>query len=312
MKYIILLAIVIFLIYITYNPSKNLENFVNKGSVVSDKVFKKNIDVDYYDKKAKLKISDLDKILSKQIAPITDRKRGKQEKEDITVDAVDKKYTSRIPDSESNLDEYVIPMPDFDDLQGKEFRPKDFYNSLSHVEEEDDDLYIEGEEQEIDDRTDAVDEELGPEIYSGEGKKINIRKINNKDYCKFVSSFNSGDSCPSDYPVFTGANISSIGNNLSCNGSDIKIESAHAIASINNGKVTDIKVISEGSKYSQVPKVYIRGVGKNATATANVKDGKVVSVEMLSNGEGYTSTPLVIIEKPNVKVYCNLCCKKDV
>ena len=70
-----------------------------------------------------------------------------------------------------------------------------------------------------------------------------------------------------------------------------------------------IRVIDGGEKYSDTPKVYIRGVGKNARAMAHIKEGKVIEIEVVSPGTGYISTPAVIIEKPNVVVYCNLCCK---
>ena len=41
MKYVILLAVAIFLLYIFYNANKNIECFKSDSSWISDKVFKK-------------------------------------------------------------------------------------------------------------------------------------------------------------------------------------------------------------------------------------------------------------------------------
>ena len=62
-------------------------------------------------------------------------------------------------------------------------------------------------------------------------------------------------------------------------------------------------------RYTKSPKVYIRGEGKDAVGVAKINNGKVTSIELISGGSGYKSTPQIVIDKPNVKLYCNLCCK---
>lgn len=65
---------------------------------------------------------------------------------------------------------------------------------------------------------------------------------------------------------------------------------AQAIATISGGTVTDISLISSGSGYTEVPRVYITGcAGEGATATATVSDGRVTGITLVSGGTGYTN-----------------------
>ena len=132
MKYIILFLVVIgILIYRLKYTTKITEAFASDSSMIVTPAFKKNIDVAVYNKRANLEIPEINQILSRQIAPITDMYRGKKEKNNQRVSAIDHALTERIPDDLSTLKEYVLPMPNFRDLQGDKHRPKNTIISLS-------------------------------------------------------------------------------------------------------------------------------------------------------------------------------------
>ena len=132
MKYIVIsIAVTVFLLYILRNTRKMTEPFASDSSMIVTPAFKKNIDVVVYNKRANLDIPEINQILSRQIAPITDMYRGKKEKNNQRVSAINHALTERIPDDLSTLKEYVLPMPNFRDLQGDMHRPKNTIISLS-------------------------------------------------------------------------------------------------------------------------------------------------------------------------------------
>ena len=291
MQYVILLAILIFILYILYNPNKTTETFSDGNSMLVDKVYKKNMDLDYFDKRTPMDLSNLQKILSNQIAPIINQQRGKVEEPSAIVPALPEETTNRIPDHRSNSLHYNIPLPEFDDAQDHD--------------------YVENGELDDYALEDAVYDEVNI-VAESEDEDINNapKRTVLGNQCKFVSSFGILAKCPDDYPNETGAHLASKTPGLSCNGETVKVKGATAIAAIENGKVVNIQVQNKGKKYMKTPKVNIKGGGgKDAMAVAKIKDEKVASIELISGGSGYTSSPKVIIDKPNAKMFCNLCCK---
>ncbi len=424
---LVLIAILVFIIYIFNIPKKDeIDGFRNFDSSLRwDRVYKKNTDLDYFDKRDKRKLKSLRKITSNRIAPITDASRGKLSKGEDVVAALPTKATTRRHNLRKNedKDDYIIPMPNFDNYPSKNFKmhpnvhntrapnynkdrkpylDKDNNNTFS-IKGYHHRHYVRNSKKDIDklenkftnrkdfnrnkyrklkynekylednrynntgDRGSMEYNHLGRKIPFNEQtsptgtkfsrsitknsfenfedkqqpvstcnkklpmymkhkghyrldsaeiipkrKKIIIRDVINQDYCKFVSSFSNKLKCPTSHPIHTGATFSSTGSTISCGQENIKVKSAHAIAVVKNGKLDSIKVIDGGEKYSDAPKVYIRGIGKNGRAISHIKDGKVEEIEVISPGSGYMSTPAVIIEKPNVVVYCNLCCKDTI
>ena len=142
-------------------------------------------------------------------------------------------------------------------------------------------------------------------------KKIQNRTITNQKVCKFVTSTSKDKLCPKDYPIFTGASLSSVGGNLSCNGVTVPQNPANAVAIIKGGKIEEITVIHSGSNYTKPPKIMIKGDGKDATAIAKINSGKVYKIIVTNKGSGYNATPYILIQKPKKKVFCNLCCKSE-
>lgn len=285
MLYVILIAVIILIFYSLNNPYNKIEGFSNGNSVLLDKVYKKNVDLEYLDKRTPLNITKLQKILTRQVAPIFNELKGKTEEGIAKVNALPKELTNRIPDENSNDEVYNIPMPKYDDAQDSGFPlPK------------------------------------SPKKNKENKNNNKIKKVNNglkKTYkssvlgtqCKFISSFGILAKCPKDYPNETGAHLSSNNGQMLCNGKNPKINRAKGVASIKDGKVNNINIINQGERYTKSPKVHIKGDGKDALAVAKITNGKVVSIELISGGSGYTSTPQIIIDKPSVKLYCNLCCK---
>lgn len=60
-------------------------------------------------------------------------------------------------------------------------------------------------------------------------------------------------------------------------------------------EITEIVVHNQGSNYSQPPTVLIEGDGTGATAQAYISNGRVSGVKMLTNGSGYTYAPTVTL-----------------
>ena len=66
----ILFGLLIFLIYIYYNPKTVKENFIgsNKGVDAIQNIFKKNFDLEYYDTRDPMKMSELKKMFTNKLA----------------------------------------------------------------------------------------------------------------------------------------------------------------------------------------------------------------------------------------------------
>ena len=76
-------------------------------------------------------------------------------------------------------------------------------------------------------------------------------------------------------------------------------ETATAVASVAQGKVSSVTVISAGSGYGTLPKVTITGGGgTGASAMAVLAGDKVAAIVVLTPGSGYTTIPDVVIEAP--------------
>lgn len=75
-------------------------------------------------------------------------------------------------------------------------------------------------------------------------------------------------------------------------------------------EVRSIEVTNGGLGYIDIPEVTITGGGgSNAVATATVANGSVVSVNILSGGSGFTAAPTVTIAPPKVIDYNNVASK---
>ena len=313
--FFIFISILVFLIY-THQPkytSSELENFTpNNESVAlnTQKLFLKNNDLQYYDNKSKLNLSEESKLNSNQIAPIIDNNVGKNSSPQVSVPDVPKELTNRNPDSSSTYSEYVIPLPNFK----QEFPDSRFQRKIKR------------RKRKIDVEKPIVGLKRKSKILSDDEDKsvitkdiVNIPSDENTNpisssKCQFISSLdeldpkNPNNSCSTDYPIYTGATFSSLSSSLNCN-SNIDIEPAEAIAIIGNGTVTDIKLISKGKNYSQNPEVYVRGDGDGCILKSHITNGQISHIDIVDGGKNYTSTPTVIIDKPDPKINCNLCCK---
>jgi hypothetical protein len=306
---LIFIGIAIFIIYISKKQQK-IENFINTSDIALkvNNVFKKNFDLNYVDARdGKKHFSALSKLLSNQLPPINNIKRGKAEEGISTVQAVPKNLNTRVPDKLSNEKEYKIPLPKFDDLQQgllkplvKSFQELDNMNKVKY----------ERKPKKIISKKPSKEEKK--ELFNSSVKKIEVRKIQKSNNCKFVTSFGDNkEKCPKDYSIYTGATFSGDGSTISCNGNNINAKRATGFAIIKNGSVVDIKLTEKGTHYYKEPKVYIRGLGRGARARAILKDNSVSDIIILSGGKNYNSTPTVIFEKPNIMVHCNLCCKNE-
>lgn len=80
----------------------------------------------------------------------------------------------------------------------------------------------------------------------------------------------------------------------------VAFEAATAVATVTDGSVTGITVISGGSGYTREPKVTLSGGGgSGATAKAVLSGNKLGSVLVLTAGSGYQSSPTVTIGEPS-------------
>jgi hypothetical protein len=70
---------------------------------------------------------------------------------------------------------------------------------------------------------------------------------------------------------------------------------AEAVAKVNDGKVTDVRVVNAGTGYRAPPAIaVIGGGGKGAEVRAQVTaEGIIGSIEVVNPGEGYTSPPTI-------------------
>jgi len=311
MKYLIyIIGILLMIIYIFKN--KNIETFkINELSTEMEKdvvkvfnnnillrnddVYKKNIDLKYYNTS---NIQSDDNIFTNKISPIVNAGIGINEVKDRNVPDVDNSLTNRKPDKVSTLKNYNIPMPQFDDLQ-------------KHKE------IIQKKKKDIQIKKKKIEElkDLKKTIKKKETFKIanttqhSLINKNDDKRCIFVSSLDNSNKCPKEYPNYTGATFSGNGTNLNCNNSKIETKRARAIAQITQGKVSKVIIINGGTHYTNSPKVYFRGEGTGAIGNAVIKNGLVTKINIINGGQNYVSTPTIIIEKPTVNINCNLCCK---
>ena len=334
----ILFGLLIFLIYIYLTPKKNKTSEHFKGSSdgveAIQNIFKKNFDLDYFDTRDPKKMSELKKMFTNKLAPLI---QSEMKNNPNKVMSLVKKFTSGIQTNAvpnatainktkkrpktNKTSDYVIPMPNFDSLKGGLLKPlissfKQIHNlkaqkKVNYKPITDASKLPSSLVKKLHKKEDKeIKKEAKKELFNNNNNKITERNIPDNLKCKFVSSFKSTNMCPVDFPVYTGATVSGLGSSLSCNNKNVSGKRSTALAIIRNGEVDKIKLVKKGSHYSKVPRVYIRGIGSGAKATAKIVKGSVVSITVVNKGTGYNSTPTVIIEKPQVNIHCNLCCKK--
>ena len=291
MKFVFILAILIFLLYIYYNPIYNkVEGFENEIKTLNaNHVYRENQDLNYMNKRTGDKITMEENVQTQRIAPINNPSLGIDAYNPLNAVAIANKIpNSRVPAKGSTEKEYNIPMPKFDDLVDN---PITFTAKKSKIKN------------------------IKPIPKPSSPKPIINKSITNSKYCKFISSYGTKDfTCPKDYPVHTGAKFGITGSVVSCNGEDVSMDRAKAIASIKNGTLKNIIVTSAGSNYEDdsTPSVRIRGGGgRGAEAYAQVKNTKISKIIITNPGTGYKSTPNVRIAKPNAVGNCNLCCRTE-
>lgn len=295
--YITLTLIILILVYLYSNNI--IENYVNNKDVMlrADKIFKKNFDLNYYDIRDPSQVKEMKKILTNQLAPIIDKDLGKKNKKVAKVDDVSSDLTNRIPDDNSNNENYTIPLPKFDDLQ------KNIFNPLVKT-------FSELQNLEIKKKNKKIKEFPTMKIVKNKKKKINDNFVNkiSKKKCKFIYSDNT-NKCDKDYPIHTGATFSTLGNSLTCNDQHIQVKTAKALAIIKDGSIVKVKILEHGTHYTNIPKIYVRGTGINAILKAHIENNKLSDISIINGGKNYHSTPIIVIEKPNPKIQCNLCCQ---
>ena len=127
----------------------------------------------------------------------------------------------------------------------------------------------------------------------------------------FVSSINNEPVvCPKNYSLYTGAKVGSRNGSLACNSDKPKSIKCKAIVKVKKGKIENITITEPGMNYFDIPGVKIIGSGKGGKAIARIKDKKISEIILVNKGYGYTVDTKIIIEKPKITVFCNLCCKK--
>ena len=294
MKFVFILAILIFLLYIYYNPVHNsVEGFNNVEelkTLVADHAYRENKDLNYMNKRTGKTISMEENVQTQRLAPINNPSVGVDAYKPPTAEAIANKVpNSRVPDNMSNKKEYTIPMPKFDDLVD---------NPITFTKKQ------------------PKNKSKTQLPKPSSAKPILNKSITNSTYCKFVSSYgkNKDFKCPKDYPVHTGATFGIRGGAISCNGEDVKMDRAKAVASIEKGTLKKILVTSPGSNYenNSTPSVRISGGGgRGGAAHAIIKNNKVNKIIITNPGTGYESTPTVRVAKPNAVGNCNLCCRTE-
>lgn len=128
--------------------------------------------------------------------------------------------------------------------------------------------------------------------------------------CRFLPS----PTCSPDFPYFTGANIGMAGGStmFRCSTSEsAEDDRAQAVATIGEGKVKRVDVVSRGRHYSAKPGIQVMGGGGSGAILDviwNPRDGTVDEVRVRSGGNGYYETPKILIDVPGVSDQCYLCC----
>lgn len=306
--YIILFFFIYIIIFLIYTRNlkpidTEIEHFLNNHnesvSLNAGELYKKNTDLQYYDNKSDANISENSKFKTNQVAPIIDTNVGKNSSDKYTVADVPKNLTNRKPDYMSTYSEYVVPLPNFD-------FPDSRYQKFNIVKKK---KNVKTTTTESQDNEKSI---VTKNIVDVPSNKNTNPLTSGK--CKFISSIidstgnEESNYCSEEYPIYTGATFSSLSSSLNCN-SDIELIPAEALAIIKEGKVSEIKIIKNGKNYSKNPDVYVRGDGEGCKLKSKVIDGEITEIEVIETGQDYTSTPSVIIEKPDPKINCNLCCK---
>uniref|UniRef100_A0A6C0IX92 Uncharacterized protein n=1 Tax=viral metagenome TaxID=1070528 RepID=A0A6C0IX92_9ZZZZ len=272
MKYLYIFFIFLILYYIFNYNNESYSNYHTK-----------NRDLDYIKKRLKIPNKKSQKI---PVSPISLKKTKK-------IRAVDGyKDSTRIPDDNSDLSSYVLNQPNIDDI--------------------------------IDSPIDLTKfKKKNPKLKKVKKSKVNksttnkhkVRETKVKkselNSCMFVSSINNeAVVCPKNYSLYTGAKIGSTDGNLECNSEKPKTIKSKAKVKVKKGKIEIITITNPGMNYYDIPGIKILGEGKGAKAIARIKDKKVNEIIIANKGSGYTKDTQVIIEKPKITMFCNLCCKK--
>lgn len=239
----------------------------------------KNKDLDYIKKRLKISNKKSQKV---PVSPISISKKTKK------IKAVDGyKDSTRVPDDNSDLSSYVLNQPDIDKIIDTpidliKFKKKNL--KLKKVKKS-----------------------------KVKKSKVQATKVKKSELnsCMFVSSINNeAIVCPKNYSLYTGAKIGSTDGNLVCNSEKPKTIRGKAKVKVKKGKIENITIINPGMNYYDIPEIKIVGQGKDAKAIARIKDKKVNEIIVVNKGSGYIKETQVIIEKPKITMFCNLCCKK--
>lgn len=124
--------------------------------------------------------------------------------------------------------------------------------------------------------------------------------------CKFFGSDEkNGWRCPASYPVYAGATVGNTGSKMYCSGGVARNATCNgssgsgvrAKASVNGGKISDIRILDGGRNFKSSP--YIRlvgGGGYGGILKAEINNGQVTSVVIVDGGKEYKNAPEVEFE----------------
>ena len=171
-----------------------------------------------------------------------------------------------------------------------------------------------------------IEDENNPSISSVDIQKVTKKNQNNRNQnkpkeniiinksiaeksCKYIPSYSSEPSCPSNYNIYSGASMGVGDGLLSCNGQVISNERAEARVTLEDGSLKKIYITNSGNNYTKKPTISIIGDGKLASANCTIKDGKVSKVVITNPGKNYSYPPKIEFSKPDGMIYCHLCCQ---
>lgn len=140
-------------------------------------------------------------------------------------------------------------------------------------------------------------------------ENVIINKSIAEKSCKYISSYSSEPSCPSNYNIYSGASMGIGDGVLSCNGQVISNERAEARVTLEDGSLKKIYITNSGNNYTKKPIISIIGDGKLASASCTIKDGRVSKVVITNPGKNYSYAPKIEFSKPDGMIYCHLCCQ---
>jgi len=132
------------------------------------------------------------------------------------------------------------------------------------------------------------------------------QNVRDKMKCKFLAS----DKCHPSYPNFSGASIGfPEGMRMKCDSPGTEVL-PKAICTISSGKISGVYLINKGSGLGTSPKInVVGGGGKGAVLKGIVDNGSLSEIKIISAGEGFHETPQIRIESPSMSDSCYLCCK---